>query len=256
MLTTAITTLLMHSCKSKFTILIFRVQFLRSPTLSIWSLRKFQIFINDCTRSLCGRAGVQEQVQREESTIGSNNPPPEIVSGQDERDYGPYLASLEKPTINSDGGDVQYDSDGFPLSDTIKKDGEKCRIEPLPTLDHSQISYPPFRKNFYKESNELYLLPEREVLILREELEVSVQGSDVPKPLRSFSMSSLPALLQKEISKVGFEKPTSIQAQALPIALSGRDLIGLAKTGSGVDCYVLPYEKFLCTSGYFDMKII
>ena len=72
-----------------------------------------------------------------------------------------------------------------------------------------------------------------DVAILREELEVSVVGSDTPKPIRTFDQSCLPPVLLKEINKVGFEKPTSIQAQALSIALSGRDMIGLAKTGSG-----------------------
>ena len=31
----------------------------------------------------------------------------------------------------------------------------------------------------------------------------------------------------------GFQKPTAIQAQALPAAFSGRDIVGIAKTGSG-----------------------
>ena len=38
-----------------------------------------------------------------------------------------------------------------------------------------------------------------------------------------------------------FAKPTPIQMQVLPVALSGRDLVGLAKTGSGkTAAYVLP----------------
>lgn len=36
-----------------------------------------------------------------------------------------------------------------------------------------------------------------------------------------------------QIRKQSFEKPTPIQAQSLPLALSGRDVIGIAKTGSG-----------------------
>ena len=31
----------------------------------------------------------------------------------------------------------------------------------------------------------------------------------------------------------GYEKPTPIQMQAMPAIMSGRDLIGIAKTGSG-----------------------
>lgn len=30
-----------------------------------------------------------------------------------------------------------------------------------------------------------------------------------------------------------YTRPTSIQAQAMPVALSGRDLLGCAETGSG-----------------------
>jgi ATP-dependent RNA helicase DDX46/PRP5 len=35
------------------------------------------------------------------------------------------------------------------------------------------------------------------------------------------------------IKKCGYEKPTPIQAQAIPAIMSGRDIIGIAKTGSG-----------------------
>lgn len=35
------------------------------------------------------------------------------------------------------------------------------------------------------------------------------------------------------IAQEGYTEPTPIQKQAVPIALSGRDLIGIAKTGSG-----------------------
>lgn len=47
--------------------------------------------------------------------------------------------------------------------------------------------------------------------------------------------------MTKKIIKQGFEKPTPIQAQALPVVLSGRDVIGIAKTGSGKTlAYVWP----------------
>lgn len=37
----------------------------------------------------------------------------------------------------------------------------------------------------------------------------------------------------KDIAFHGYTTPTPIQAQAMPIALSGRDLLGCAETGSG-----------------------
>lgn len=43
------------------------------------------------------------------------------------------------------------------------------------------------------------------------------------------------------IKRAGFEKPSPIQAQAWPIALQERDLISIAKTGSGKTCgFLLP----------------
>src|SRR5690242_15906548 len=41
-----------------------------------------------------------------------------------------------------------------------------------------------------------------------------------------------PSILQK-ISKLGFTVPTPIQQQAIPVALTGRDLVGIAQTGTG-----------------------
>ncbi|OIT04951.1 dead-box atp-dependent rna helicase 24 [Nicotiana attenuata] len=39
--------------------------------------------------------------------------------------------------------------------------------------------------------------------------------------------------IMKDIEKHGYTAPTSIQAQSMPVALSGRDLLGCAGTGSG-----------------------
>ena len=39
--------------------------------------------------------------------------------------------------------------------------------------------------------------------------------------------------LRKDIAAAGFETPTPIQAQCIPLALEGRDVIGLAQTGTG-----------------------
>lgn len=49
----------------------------------------------------------------------------------------------------------------------------------------------------------------------------------------------MPCCLQ--IRRAGFKAPTVIQAQAWPIALAGRDIVAIAKTGSGKTCgFLLP----------------
>ena len=56
----------------------------------------------------------------------------------------------------------------------------------------------------------------------------------IPLLLQSFDTLGLSAPLLKSITEMGFETPTDIQAQAIPLLLEGdRDFIGLAQTGTG-----------------------
>jgi len=57
----------------------------------------------------------------------------------------------------------------------------------------------------------------------------------------SFSDLGLHPSLLAKITALGYEKPTPIQAQAIPVAIKERDLLGIAITGSGKTAtYVLP----------------
>lgn len=51
--------------------------------------------------------------------------------------------------------------------------------------------------------------------------------------MTKFSDFNLSDVLEKALSQMGFEEPSPIQAQAIPVALSGRDIIGQAQTGTG-----------------------
>src|SRR4051812_49447266 len=48
-----------------------------------------------------------------------------------------------------------------------------------------------------------------------------------------FSELGLSAELQKAIDKMGFEQASPIQAEAIPILMQGRDIVGQSQTGSG-----------------------
>ncbi|ESR39766.1 DEAD-box ATP-dependent RNA helicase 20 [Citrus sinensis] len=99
----------------------------------------------------------------------------------------------------------------------------------------------PFEKNFYVESPSVAAMSEREVEEYRQQREITVEGRDVPKPVKSFRDVGFPDYVMQEISKAGFFEPTPIQAQGWPMALKGRDLIGIAETGSGKTlAYLLP----------------
>jgi ATP-dependent helicase YprA (DUF1998 family) len=54
-----------------------------------------------------------------------------------------------------------------------------------------------------------------------------------PAPMTSFAMTPFAQPIRKALDAAGFPNPTPTQAQVWPIALQGRDVITVAKTGSG-----------------------
>lgn len=51
--------------------------------------------------------------------------------------------------------------------------------------------------------------------------------------MEHFNEIELPEALRHTLAHMGFDKPTPIQAQAIPPALEGRDILGSAQTGTG-----------------------
>lgn len=98
-----------------------------------------------------------------------------------------------------------------------------------------------FEKNFYKEHEDVANRSPQDVEAWRKTNEVSVRGSNVPKPVETFDEASFPNYVMSEVKAQGFPKPTAIQSQGWPMALSGRDVVGIAETGSGKTLtYCLP----------------
>eukprot|EP00775_Hariotina_reticulata_P004334 gene4334-4587_t len=63
----------------------------------------------------------------------------------------------------------------------------------------------------------------------------------IPEPCQTFESARYPPDILDEIRRAGFKAPTAIQAQAWPVALAGRDMVAIAKTGSGKTCgFLLP----------------
>src|ERR1700743_724541 len=51
--------------------------------------------------------------------------------------------------------------------------------------------------------------------------------------MTNFSDLGLSPEVLKAVTDAGYDTPTPIQAQAIPVALSGRDVLGIAQTGTG-----------------------
>ncbi|XP_003340257.1 probable ATP-dependent RNA helicase DDX52 [Monodelphis domestica] len=66
---------------------------------------------------------------------------------------------------------------------------------------------------------------------------IHIQGTDLPEPIASFQQLDqeykIHSRLLQNILNAGFQNPTPIQMQAIPVMLHGRELLASAPTGSG-----------------------
>lgn len=86
---------------------------------------------------------------------------------------------------------------------------------------------------------------------IREKLRILVEGDEIPPPIRTFREMKFAKGILDGLEKKGIKKPTPIQVQGLPTILSGRDLIGIAYTGSGKTLvFVLPVIMFALEQEY------
>ncbi|CAM9464920.1 unnamed protein product [Phaeothamnion confervicola] len=76
-------------------------------------------------------------------------------------------------------------------------------------------------------------MQERDWRIFREDFDIHVKGGRAPMPLRYWREGDLPSGVIAAIEDLGYEHPTPIQRQTIPIGMERRDLIGIAETGSG-----------------------
>ncbi|NWQ81468.1 DDX42 helicase, partial [Columbina picui] len=179
----------------------------------------------------------EDQAARDMKRLEDKDKEKKIVKGirddieeeDDQEAYFRYMA--ENPTAGvvqeEEEDNLEYDSDGNPIAPSKKI------IDPLPPIDHSEIEYPPFEKNFYDEHEEITTLTPQQVVELRHKLNLRVSGAAPPRPASSFAHFGFDEQLMHQIRKSEYTQPTPIQCQGVPVALSGRDMIGIAKTGSG-----------------------
>lgn len=163
---------------------------------------------------------------RSKQTTKPQEQEPEVYFSDDEYDY------MDKAEANPESI----------LAITAKK-----KKKDIPKIDYSKIELNPIRKNFWFEPYELSQMSEAEVTELRMDLDgIKVSGKDIPKPVQKWSHCGLTQPMLHVIRELGYEKPTPIQMQALPVIMSGRDVIGVAKTGSGKTmAFLLPMFRHI-----------
>src|SRR5260221_5896397 len=71
-----------------------------------------------------------------------------------------------------------------------------------------------------------------------------------PTPSTSFDSLGLSPALVAAVTALGYEEPTPVQREAIPILLSGRDMLGQAATGTGkTAAFALPMLQRIAEEG-------
>ncbi|KAI8643181.1 P-loop containing nucleoside triphosphate hydrolase protein [Parasitella parasitica] len=165
----------------------------------------------------------------------SNNKRRGSIVEEEEDDAPTRDANAEEEDIGSDPEDI------------LALAAKKVKRKDIAPVDHSKMNYEFFRKDFYIEPPELKEMTPEQVELLRIELDgIKIRGVNCPKPITKWTHCGLPAGCLEVIRKLKYEKPTSIQAQAIPAIMNGRDVIGVAKTGSGKTiAFLLPMFRHI-----------
>ncbi len=144
------------------------------------------------------------------------------------------------PMISQQESDDDKSSDDGKI-DIYKLIERKTQCKNLNAIDHTQQNYPPFRRKFYTEVAEIANLTQEEVDKIREDNDAIQVNKSAPKPILEWWQAGLSERIECVIRKLQWTQPSPIQKQLLPVAMSGRDCVGVAKTGSGkTAAYLLP----------------
>ncbi|KAI3389142.1 hypothetical protein SNEBB_006087 [Seison nebaliae] len=181
---------------------------------------------------------IKEEAKNELENIGQKKEKNYRADIDDEDEEAKYFEKMEEKKLQSiqktqlhedDDENYVYDENGDIVG--IKKSA--TFIDPLDEIDHDQNVYLPLKKKIYEEHSQISELTERKIDELRKKLSIKVQGSVVPSPVSSFPHFNFDDRLIDRFREQEFSSPTPIQAQSIPIIMSGRDMIGIAETGSG-----------------------
>lgn len=151
-------------------------------------------------------AGLEKAETKEKQNLESTAAAPpakgvraDVDDMDDEESYYKYMEDNPMAGVveENSGDEFEYDEDGNPIV-SMKK---LKTIDPLPPIDHSEIEYKPFEKNFYVVHEEIAKLTKVQKDELRHKLGIKVTGAAAPAPVCSFAHFGFDDQLMKAIRK-------------------------------------------------------
>ncbi|KAJ8029359.1 putative ATP-dependent RNA helicase DDX59 [Holothuria leucospilota] len=154
--------------------------------------------------------------------------------------YGEYICDKTEADVCSleckarNLARMKHDHGGNVMNPTEEEDVD-ARPEDGALQETAIVSYS------YMECLEISRLTKEQVQDMRAEVEIFVEGMDVPRPVLSFEQLFLPPKLLQNLKEADYVAPTPVQMQVIPAALKLRDLMVCAPTSSGKTAsFVIP----------------
>ena len=148
------------------------------------------------------------------------------------------VAERKRRGLNADGSQISSSQKALEEriareeAELLKQVSERKALMSVQELAHG-VAYTESIRTSWRPPRYLAAQTDEKRKAVREELHIIAEGDDVPPPITSFREMKLPQPLLDAMSAKGIVRPSPIQIQGLPAALSGRDVIGIAFTGSG-----------------------
>ncbi|KAI3929813.1 hypothetical protein MKX01_025981 [Papaver californicum] len=172
-----------------------------------------------------GKTSVLGEGEIEESKLAENKPSLLVKASQLKRDL-PEITPIEQK-VQEEKEMIEHLSDRKTLMSVRELAKGITYTDPLETGWKPPL---PIRRMSAKDCD-----------MIRKQWHILVDGDQVPPPIKTFKDMRFPEPVLKKLKEKGIIQPTPIQVQGLPVILSGRDMIGIAFTGSGKTLvFVLP----------------
>lgn len=169
---------------------------------------------------VCGRYGEYICDQTEHDVCSLECKAWDLLQAQKSSTQNTAVPFEYQVIASTDGGQIYTASDIIPHPYMSMESSSS-------TATHHDTSYS------YTEHDFIAQLGQDQIDHLRQQLGLSVQGNEVCKPIIEFEHLGFPSALCANLKRAGYEVPTPIQMQMIPVGLMERDILASADTGSG-----------------------